>query len=208
MAPTARSSAASVAADSYPPLLPRALATIGSISRGSDRLTALGTPAPGTGALPVSISKRMTPSEKRSARYAAGIVLERSWAAPAAPRAPSGKCRQPEIGDFRVAFRRDDNRVGGDRAVHEVGGVRVGERLGDLARQVDGAARIERPAADDRLQRLSLDELVDEIQPAVVFAHFIERHDVRVRYGGRRAGVPEKMFAALRDLTRSDPTPP
>ena len=85
----------------------------------------------------------------------------------------------------------------------EIGRVGVGEGLRDLIRQVERAARIERPPVDKALQRLALNELVHEIQPAGVLAHVVQRHDVLVRHGGSEVGVPEKTRTPLR--VRNDP---
>jgi hypothetical protein len=82
--------------------------------------------------------------------------------------------------------------------VYEIGRVRIGEGLGDLAGQIERAAWVERPPADNALQRLTLDELVHEVQPAVVFAHVVQRHDVRMRHGGGGVGVSKKPLAPLR----------
>ena len=66
-------------------------------------------------------------------------------------------------------------------AVDDVVRVRVGERIGNLDRPVDRPSRIERPPADDRLQRLARHELQDQVHDILILADLVQRRDVRVR---------------------------
>ena len=64
--------------------------------------------------------------------------------------------------------------------------------------EVDRASRIQRPAGDDRRQRLAGDELEDQEQLALVLADLVQRGDVRVRQRRRRARFAQEPLAPSR----------
>ena len=109
-----------------------------------------------------------------------------------------GPSRQPEVEDLRVPLRRDDDVVGFDAAVDDASGMSVGESVGDLHRELEGAARIHRAAAHLGCQRLASDELANEIQLPLIVVHLVQRCDIRVREDESRARRLEKPLTPLR----------
>jgi hypothetical protein len=65
--------------------------------------------------------------------------------------------------------------------VRDVGGLRIGERIGQLNRKFDGAPDVQRATIDQRAQRLALHELEHQKPLLAVFANFEQGGDVRVR---------------------------
>ena len=80
--------------------------------------------------------------------------------------------------------------VGLEVAVDDAGGMRVGERVGDLDGEIDrrGAGSAARPPMV-RLQRLARHELEDEEQLVLILADLVQRGDVRMRQRGGGARV-------------------
>jgi hypothetical protein len=107
-------------------------------------------------------------------------------------------CGQTEIEDFGLLFRRDDDVLARDIAVDETVGVSLGEGVGDLRSEIDGAAGMERPSADDVLQRAARNELAGQEQPVLILAGLVERGNVRMGQGRRGTRVMEKPLAAIR----------
>ena len=119
---------------------------------GQRRFTALGTPAPG----PANTAREHL-EEQHTDRKQIGVV-------PRLPRPPSAVIRlrasgpagsasppaRPTSAIFAFPFGVTIDLVGRDGSVHDVGRMRLGKRIGDLAGQVDGPPRIQRRAADQR----------------------------------------------------------
>jgi hypothetical protein len=82
--------------------------------------------------------------------------------------------------------------------VHDAVGVRLGQRIGDLSDEIDDAARVHRPAADRRGERLAGHELAGEKQLALIFANFVQLGDVRMRQLGCGSRILDEALALLR----------
>ena len=97
--------------------------------------------------------------------------------------ARAGRCGQqagePEVEQLHVAVGAHHDVLRLDVAMHDAGGVRGGERLGELRADAAPPSR-SAGAADQRVERLALDELRRE-EPAVVeLADLVDGDDVRV----------------------------
>jgi hypothetical protein len=75
--------------------------------------------------------------------------------------------------------------------------VGVGEGVRELHREIDGAARIERPAGDGGREAFARDELEYEKQPPLVFADLVQRRDVRVRQRCRHARLGQNAITRI-----------
>ena len=93
--------------------------------------------------------------------------------------------RQAEVGQLRVAALRDQNVLGLDVAMQNAGLVRRGEAVGDAGQQLDRLAPAVcalRPVPE----RAAVDELGDEILPALELAGVVHGQDVRMIERRRR----------------------
>jgi predicted MFS family arabinose efflux permease len=75
--------------------------------------------------------------------------------------------------------------------------VGVGQGIGELHREIDGAAGIERPAGDGCRQALARDELEDEKQPPLIFPDLVQRRDIRVRQRCSGARLSQDAFTPI-----------
>jgi hypothetical protein len=74
--------------------------------------------------------------------------------------------------------------------VDDAGAVRLGKSLGDLDGEIEQAPGGQRLARGQELpQRLSLHELHRDVERPLGFADVVDRQDVRVVQGRRRAGL-------------------
>src|SRR5262245_22337173 len=82
----------------------------------------------------------------------------------------------------------------------------VGKRIGNLNRELERAARVQRTSGEETTQRLTLDELEDEIRMTVLLADFIERGDVRMAEGGSQRCFVEKPLplSGIVDFVRGE----
>jgi hypothetical protein len=97
-----------------------------------------------------------------------------------------GGFRQAEIENLDAAFARHQNVVRLQVAVNDTGGVRSGQTIADLHRDVEQFAR-----GIGRRDRCAFDELHHQI----VRAHIVKLADVGMIQGGDRAGLALKAFA-------------
>jgi hypothetical protein len=75
--------------------------------------------------------------------------------------------------------------------MHDPGAVRLGERLGDLHRDVEQPPRRQRPGREQLAQARTVDELHRDVGGAVRGADLVDRDDVGMveRGGGARLGL-------------------
>ena len=106
------------------------------------------------------------------------------------------KFRQPEVGQLGVAALRDQDVLGLDVAVQDAGVVRRGEPIGDTGQQLDGLAPAALRSSRPIPERAAVDELGDQILPALELARVVHRDDVRVIE--RRGGLGFALEAAAR----------
>jgi hypothetical protein len=102
---------------------------------------------------------------------------------------PAAAVGEAEIEQLHVAVAPEDDVVGLDVAVCDARGVRGGERLGHLRRDVDAFEQRERPRVEARAKRLTLDILGHDVVRAVGLPDVEDREDVRVVQGGGGAGL-------------------
>jgi hypothetical protein len=74
--------------------------------------------------------------------------------------------------------------------VHDTVRVSLRERVGDLRREIDGAAGMERTSTDDVLQRVTRDELAGQEQPVLILAGLVQSGNVRMGQRRRRVRIP------------------
>ena len=103
--------------------------------------------------------------------------------------------REAEIDDLRRALGRDEDVLGLEIAVHDALVVRLRERERDAARDGEEALERQRLADEVAAQRLALDELHREVRAPVRLADLVDRDEVRVRHGGRRARLAQEAGA-------------
>ena len=126
-----------------------------------------------------------------AARFLGRVVVEQSRVGrgrPGAGRLEPAPRRQLEGGHLGVPFRGDHNRVRTETAVDVAGCVGGGHRVGDLRRQLQRPANLQRTACHLHAQGLPLEKLEHEIDAPAVLAGVEERGDVGVRQreGGAR----------------------
>ena len=85
-----------------------------------------------------------------------------------------------EVDDLRQAVRPHHHVFRFEIAMHDAGGVRHGEPLGNLLREVNRAAMRNRPGAELVAKRPALDPLHGEIRRVALAADVMNREDVRV----------------------------
>ena len=110
--------------------------------------------------------------------------LERIGAIAAALRQAGG---QSEVENLRVALRRDDDTRGGEGAVHEPQGVGIGQRVGQMGRQIERAPQVHRMPSQSRVEPLAGDELVNEVDGSALLSRLEEAGHVLMRE--RRVGL-------------------
>jgi hypothetical protein len=124
-----------------------------------------------------------------AARNAAGLEL-------GADRARSaGELGQAEVEDLRHAFRRADQVRRLDVAVDDAPGVRAAETAGDLDRDVERERERQRTALDPLLDRLAFVERHHDEGLAVALLDRVDRADVRMVEGRRRARLLQEAPA-------------
>ena len=104
--------------------------------------------------------------------------------------------------------RRDQNGVGRDVAVQLVAGVGVGQGIGQLGSETDGAANLERLSGDERAQRDALDPLDGEEDRSGLFAHVIQAGNVRMRQAAQPTDRVDEMPLCRRRSARGPVAPP
>jgi hypothetical protein len=103
-------------------------------------------------------------------------------------RLASEGLRDAEIQDLHGAIRRDGDIGRLEVSVDHTGCVGRLQRGRDLLRDRDRLVRPERPPGEMIGQRVSLDELEDENEPALVQLHVVDGGDVRVAEGREDPG--------------------
>ncbi|CAA9305477.1 MAG: hypothetical protein AVDCRST_MAG11-1129, partial [uncultured Gemmatimonadaceae bacterium] len=104
------------------------------------------------------------------------------------------RLRHAEVGDHRVPAR-EEHVLRLEVPVHHALGVRVGQRVGQLAQEPHGVRDGQRPVArQPRPEGLALDEGHRVERQAVHLARGVDRHDVRVLQAG---GEPDLALEAL-----------
>ena len=126
-------------------------------------------------------------------------------------RSSLGDAEVEHLDEVGIAVLLDEHDVLGlEIAVHDVARVRARERRGDLARDVERAPSVERPARDLGAQALALDVLEHEEERAVLeLAEVGGGRDVRVldvRRGHRLALEARDDLRALRVLGGAGPS--
>src|SRR5688500_11933004 len=90
-----------------------------------------------------------------------------------------------------------------DVAVQDAMAVGVGESLGYLCDQGDGAAGIQPTSSDDLVEACAVDETHVDVEPAVTLAEVVNRNDVRVleaRRAVRLSAEPSTEVLIARDI--------
>jgi hypothetical protein len=88
---------------------------------------------------------------------------------------------EPEVENFHLPRRGDDDIAGFEVAVHDAVFVRGFHSRGDVAADVDGLVDGKRPARESLRQRFTVDELEHEIASLVHFLDAVDGRDVGVR---------------------------
>ena len=93
--------------------------------------------------------------------------------------------RESEIEDFRVAVGTQHDVFGLDIAMHETAGMRRRQSAGELDADVHHVAHRQRALLQAVPQRLTLDELGDEVGTVIDLAEIVDDEDMRVVQTGR-----------------------
>jgi hypothetical protein len=105
---------------------------------------------------------------------------------------------ESEVEDLHVTVSGEKDVLGLQVPVHDAALVRGRESAGDLQREVDRLARVERRPGEPRPQGLSLEELRDGVGDVALDAEIVDGEDVRMRQGGDRLGFPLEARARFR----------
>jgi hypothetical protein len=86
----------------------------------------------------------------------------------------------PKIQNLRGTFRRENDVLRFEVAMHDARGVCGGESGGDLCRDVGGLARRERALVDRSPQRFAGHQLTHDVGRVMIEPDIVNRHDVRM----------------------------
>ncbi len=127
-----------------------------------------------------------------------------------------GELRQAEVQDLGEAVAVDHDVLGLEIPVHDPGGVRLGQAVGDLGGDRQQPPHREGAGGQDLPERLAVNQLHDDDGGGVDAGDVVDRDDRRVVQGRGRAGFSLEPGDAIRvigelgrkDLDRDDPIEP